>query len=113
MKATKQKPQILRSKFCRTKPIRDNTKNLTRKLDDPTRTESDGVEKLGKLWLGFRVHADDDDQGNEAIVGDDLGLFQGPCAPLLEGLSHRALLRALGGLRRSLALALQRYSRRH
>ncbi|TQD73256.1 hypothetical protein C1H46_041211 [Malus baccata] len=99
--------------FYRTKPIRDNIENPAWKLDDPIQIESYGAKKLGKLWLGFRVHANDDDQGNEAVVGDDLGLLQGPHAQLLEGLSHRALLRALGGLGRSLALALQRYSQSH
>ena len=60
------------------------------------------------MGLGFGVHADDDDQWNEAIVGDDLGLFHGPSAPLLEALCSGFLLRGgLGTLDGSLALALQ------
>ena len=47
---------------------------------------SDGAEELIEMGLGFGVHANDDDQWNEAIVGDDLGLFHGPSAPLLEAL---------------------------
>lgn len=58
----------------------------------PLASTSNGAKKLGKLRLRLRVHADDDDEGNEAIVGDHLGLLQGPVGPLLEALQLGSLL---------------------
>lgn len=45
---------------------------------------SHGAEELIELGLGVRVHADDDDKRNEAIVSDDFSLFDGPSAPLFQ-----------------------------
>lgn len=60
------------------------------------------------MGLGLGVHADNYDQRNEAVVGDDLGLLHSPGAPLLEALCRGLLLRrALGPLAARLALALQ------
>lgn len=60
------------------------------------------------MGFGLGVHADDDDQRNETIVCDDLGLLQGPSAPLLEALTNGFFLfRALQGLAARFALALQ------
>ncbi|KAG5606920.1 hypothetical protein H5410_028412 [Solanum commersonii] len=48
----------------------------------------DRAEKLGERGLGFRVHADDDDKGNKAVVGDYFGLLRRPCAPVLDKSVH-------------------------
>jgi hypothetical protein len=53
---------------------------------------SDRAKKLGDVWLGVRVHANNDDQRNESVVGDDLGLLHGLGAPLLEALCHGFLI---------------------
>lgn len=73
---------------------------------------SDGAEELGEVGFGLRVHADDDDQRNEAVVSDDLGLLHSPGAPLLQILGHRFLLRR-GLFATGLALGLQGNLRRH
>lgn len=63
------------------------------------RSESNGAKKLGKLGFGVRVHTDDDDQRDEAVVGDDLCFFHGPIRPLLHALTRCSLLRTLRPLR--------------
>lgn len=76
-------------------------------------SRSNRGEKLGKLRLWLRVHADDDHHGNETVVGDHLDLLHGPRAPLLHKLSRRRLLlRGLGTLAR-LAFSLHSNPRRH
>ena len=57
----------------------------------------DGAEELIELGFGLGVHADDDDKGDESVVGDHLGLLHRPGAPLLDALG-RPLLRRLGAL---------------
>ncbi|RRT77597.1 hypothetical protein B296_00012973 [Ensete ventricosum] len=60
---------------------------------------SDGAEELIELGFGLRVHTDDDDEGDETVVGDHLGLLHRPSAPLLHALGRRRpLLRSLGSL---------------
>jgi hypothetical protein len=41
---------------------------------------------------GWSSCPDNDDQRNESVVGDDLGLLHGPGAPLLEALCHGFLI---------------------
>lgn len=80
------------------------------------REASDGAEQLVELGLGLRVHADEDDEGDEAVMGNHLGLLHRPCGPLLNELAGRSLLRLLGlgsfpGL--PLSFRLERNPRRH
>ncbi|CAL5439211.1 unnamed protein product [Camellia sinensis] len=53
---------------------------------------SDRAEELRERGLGVGIHADDDDEWDEAIVCDDLGLLHRPCRPFLHALRRRSLL---------------------
>lgn len=44
------------------------------------------MEKI-RFWIG--IHADDDDERDEAIVSRDLGFLQRPVGPILEHLILR------------------------
>lgn len=48
----------------------------------------DGTEELRKMGFGLRVHANDDNEGDEAVVRDDLRLLHRPRAPRLDTPSH-------------------------
>ncbi|OIT03392.1 mitochondrial import receptor subunit tom7-1 [Nicotiana attenuata] len=48
----------------------------------------DRAEKLREGGLRFRVHAEDDDKWNEAVMGNYFGLLRRPRAPLLYELGH-------------------------
>ena len=74
-------------------------------------TELDGAEELGEGGLGVGVHTDDDDEGDEAVVGHDLGLLHGPGRPLLRALAVPAV--GAPGALSGLPLPLQRNPRRH
>ena len=83
---------------------------------------SDGGEELGDGGLGLRVHADDDDERDEAVVRRHLGRLHRPRGPLLDE-PHRGrrpgglpVGRGRGGVlppALALGLRLQRRTRRH
>lgn len=65
----------------------------------------DGVHELEGVGFGRGAHAEDDDERDEAVVGDDLRLLHRPRAPLLHAPSPpRSPLRSL---------PLRRNPRRH
>lgn len=77
------------------------------------RMRSDGAEELREVGFGIGVHADDDDEGYKAVVGDDLRLLRRPVGPLLQELRRRWLLLLRALVRRRLPLRLQTNPRRH
>uniref|UniRef100_A0A8R7PUK1 Uncharacterized protein n=1 Tax=Triticum urartu TaxID=4572 RepID=A0A8R7PUK1_TRIUA len=60
-------------------------------------TELNGGKELGEAGLGFGPHADEDDEGDEAVVRDHLRVLHGPSAPLTHQLrrTRRGRLRCL------------------
>lgn len=82
---------------------------------------SDGGEELGDGGLGVGVHADDDDERDEAVVRRHLRRLHRPGGPLLDeahrGLRRGGVLLGRGGVSNRPALALglrlQRRTRRH
>lgn len=85
----------------------------------PVMIRSDGGEELEDGGLGLGVHADDDDEGDEAVVRHHLRLLHRPRGPLLHephrGRRRGGVLVVSGGLLPALALGLrlQRRTRRH
>jgi len=63
---------------------------MSQVLKNKIRRRSDGTQELSKLRLGLRIHAYDDDYGNEAIVSDCLGLLHYPSCPFLDYFSRRS-----------------------
>jgi hypothetical protein len=45
---------------------------------------SDGTKELSTTRIGLRNHADNDNHGNEPIVGDCLGLLHDPFSPFFD-----------------------------
>ena len=54
------------------------------------------------MWLRIGVHADDDDERDEAVVSRDFGLLQRPIGPFLEELQ-------LGSSPRSFPFSFERF----
>ncbi|KAF3579645.1 hypothetical protein DY000_02033865 [Brassica cretica] len=66
---------------------------------------SDRAKELEEMWLRIGVHADDDDERDEAVVSRDFGLLQRPIGPFLEELQ----LGIGGSSRRSFPFSFERF----
>jgi hypothetical protein len=65
-------------------PLSDERMRIA--VPNPPCSALHGAQELRELGLGLRVHANEDDEGDESVVRRGLGLLENPGRPLLDHL---------------------------